>query len=266
MNLEILKHTVFENIDNSNGLFTKHFHETYTIGLTHEGLFKSVNSNVSSLSYKSSTRVINPYEIHYGDSKSWKYTNFYPSVELLSKIYEDIFFEKKVPIFQKHIIEDIQLYNLLLKLFQSIYNELDTMQVETDLINALSYLIKEYTHTTKKYDNLFDEKKIVTNSTEYINDSLDSNISLDEIAKQSSLSKYHFLRVFKKNIGLTPHSYIVMQRINKAKELIIHGQSLMDASINVGFSDQSHFIRNFRKMYGYSPKTLLRKEQFVTYK
>ncbi len=266
MNLETLKHTVFENIDNSNGLFTKHFHDTYTIGLTHDGLFKSIKSNISSLSYKNSTRIINPYEIHYGDSKSWKYTNFYPSIELLSQIYEDIFFEKQVPIFEKHIINDLYLYNLLLTLFYSVYNKFDKMQIEINLINALSYLIKTYTYTTKNYDNIFDESKIIINSTEYIKDNLGSNLCLDDISKKSSLSKYHFLRIFKKNIGLTPHHYIIMQRVNKAKELIINGQSLMDVSSNVGFSDQSHFIRNFRKMYGYSPKTLLKREKFVIYK
>ncbi len=49
-----LKHTVFENIENSNGNFTKHFHDTYTIGLTHDGFFKSINSQKATLCYKNS--------------------------------------------------------------------------------------------------------------------------------------------------------------------------------------------------------------------
>jgi len=266
MNLKLLKNTVFENIDKSNGLFKKHFHDTYTIGITHDGLFKSINSNATCLSYKNSVRIINPHEVHHGDSKDWKYTNFYPSIQLVSSVYEDMFFEKKIVIFHRHIIDEKYLYKLLYMLFNSIYNNGDDLLIQTNTINALSYLINNYTSNIKNYDNYFDDKKVILNSIEYINDSLSSNISLEDIAKQSSLSQYHFLRIFKKNIGLTPHQYILTQRINKAKNMIISGQSLINASNNVGFFDQSHFIKNFRNMYGYSPKLLLKKEKFVKFK
>jgi len=260
------KQTVFENIENSNGQFTKHFHDTYTIGITNDGMFKSINSRQSCLSFKNSTRIINPGEVHHGDSKSWNYTNFYPKVELLVELYEQMYFEKKMPIFKDHIIEDIYLCNLLYQFFQSAFNYQDKMIIETNMINVLSYLIKNYTHQTKDYSKLFNNKKIIKDSIEYINDSLESNISLDDLAQSSNLSKYHFLRVFKKNIGLTPHHYILTQRIHKAKELVLNGSTLGEVGPSVGFNDQSHFIRNFRKIYGYSPKELLKKSNFVLYK
>lgn len=266
MNLKMLNNTIFEDVNNSNGNFSKHFHDTYTIGLTHDGLFKSMNLNQTTLAYKNSTRIINPGEIHCGDSKSWKYTNFYPKIELLTHIHEQIFFYKKVPIFEKHIVEDINLYNLLHSFFLSAYKNENDIEIETNLIHALSYLVRKYTHHTKSFNNIFDDKSIIKNSIEFIKDTLDSNISLEELAKNSSLSKYHFLRVFKKNVGLTPHHYILTQKIQKAKELILEGQNLSQAGLNVGFSDQSHFIRNFRKIYGYSPKELLQKSNFILYK
>jgi len=266
MIINSLKNTIFENIPNSNGKFSKHFHNTYTIGLTHDGIFKSINEKQSTLSYKYSTRVINPDEIHHGDSTSWKYTNFYPNIELLTSIYEQIFLERKTPIFHTHIIEDQILYELLKKFFIGVFYNHDHMERETNLINALSYLIKNYTNITKEYADLYNENNIIKNSIEFINDNLSLNISLDELAQNSHLSKYHFLRVFKKNIGLTPHQYILSSRINKAKDLIISGEKPLSASFNTGFSDQSHFIRNFRRMYGYSPKVLQQKSNFILYK
>jgi len=266
MKLESLNETIFEDITNSNGKFTKHFHDTYTIGLTHDGLFKSINEKQTINSYKNSTRILNPGEIHYGDSCSWKYTNFYPKVELLAQIYEQIFFEKKIPVFERHIIEDINLYNLLYEFFLSAYENSDLMKIETNLILAMSYLIKNYTSKTKEFQNLFDDKVIIKNSIEYIKDTLDTNISLDELAKNSNLSKYHFLRVFKNQLGLTPHQYILTQRVHKAKELILNGEKLNYIPTSVGFSDQSHFIRNFRKVYGYSPKELQKNNNFILYK
>lgn len=266
MKLESLNETIFENIANSNGKFTKHFHDTYTIGLTHDGLFKSISQNQSTNSYKNSTRILNPGEVHYGDSNAWKYTNFYPKIELLTQIYEQMFFERKIPIFEKHIIEDINLYNLLFEFFFSAYENTEPMKIESNLISAMSYLIKNYTSKVENYQGLFDDKQIVKSSIEYIKDSLDTNISLDELAKNSKLSKYHFLRVFKKQLGLTPHQYILTQRVHKAKELILNGEKLNYIPASVGFSDQSHFIRNFRKIYGYSPKELQKEDNFILYK
>lgn len=266
MAIHNLINITFENIPNSNGKFTKHFHDTYTIGLTHAGMFKSVNEKQSTLSYKYSTRIINPYEIHYGDSSDWKYTNFYPTIELLVEIYEQIFLEKKIPIFHTHIIEDDILYHLLKRFFISMFYKDDKINIETNLLEALSYLIENYATISKQNIPLFDRKTIIKNTIEFINDNLADNISLDDLANNSHLSKYHFLRVFKKDIGLTPHQYIISNRINKAKNLIIKGVKPSIASLNAGFNDQSHFIRNFKNMYGYSPKILQQKSNFILYK
>ena len=255
--------TVFESIENSNGNFTKHFHDTYAIGITNSGLFKSITSNESCLSYQNSTRIVNPGEVHHGDSKCWNYTNFYPKVQLLVDLYEQMFFEKKIPFFREHVVEDIHLVKLLYVFFQSVYTYSDKMLIETNMITILSYIIQNYTDHTKKYLPMFNDQKIIKNSIEYINDSLEYNLSLDELANNSHLSKYHFLRVFKKSVGLTPHQYILTQRVDKAKDLVLNGATLSDAGLEVGFNDQSHFIRIFRKMHGYSPKELLKKNNFI---
>ncbi|XPV67802.1 MAG: AraC family transcriptional regulator [Halarcobacter sp.] len=265
MKLKYLKETFFENIQNSNDNFSKHFHDTYTIGITHQGLFKSVNENKAILSYKNSTRIINPGEVHGGNSKSWKYTNFYPSLELISDIYQQIFFEKKIPIFKEHIIEDIYLYKLLLDFFVSTYKNQDSMIIETNMITALSYLIKNYT-LTKIDEPEFYNKKILKDSIEYIKDSLETNISLDTLASNSNLSKYHFLRVFRNSIGITPHQYILIQKIEKSKELILKGMNLNEVAYSTGFNDQSHFIRNFKRIYGYVPSKLKQNSNFILYK
>ena len=260
-----LKQTTFENIENSNEKFTKHFHDTYSIGLTNGGLFKSIVSNQSCLAYENSTRVINPGEVHYGDSQSWNFRSFYPKVELLVEIYEQMFAERKIPFFKEHIIEDKKLFSLLYIFFRSAYINSEKMVIETNMINVLSYLIQNYTDHTRKNVAMFNDKEIIKNSIEYINDSLEYNLSLDQLSQNSSLSKYHFLRVFKKNVGLTPHHYILTQRIYKAKELVLNGSSLSEAGLMAGFNDQSHFIRNFKKIYGYSPKELLKKSNFILY-
>lgn len=266
MNIDTLNNTLFEHIRNTDKSFTQHFHDTYTIGITNDGLFKSKHLKKTYLSYKNSIRIANPGEMHGGDSSSWKYTNFYPTMELLSQIYEQIFFEKKIPIFEQHIIEDLVLYNFLYSLFQSVYKKEDSMKIEIKLIDTLSYLIKQYTHTTKDYDNLFNDKSIIKTSVEYIKDTLETNLTLDDLASNVSMSKYHFLRVFKQHLGITPHRYILTQKIDKARDKIINGSTISQASFEVGFSDQSHFTRNFKKLYGYTPKMIFNNNDILLYK
>ena len=103
---KLLKNTLFENVSHSNEVFSKHYHDTYTIGLTYKGLLKTCTSNESFDFYKYSIRINNPREVHSGISQHWSHANFYPTVELLSNLYEQIFFEKKVPCFENYIIND----------------------------------------------------------------------------------------------------------------------------------------------------------------
>ena len=260
---QVFNNVLFENVQNSNGAFVKHFHDTYTIGITHAGMFKSINLNQSSYCYKSSTRIINPGDVHCGDSNDWQYTNFYPTVDLLVNVYEQIFYKKKIPLFNSHLIEDKKLYFLLKTFFLHYYGNREPIELEIALIEVLSYLILHYSNETKVYEPMFNDNKIIHNSIEFINDTLEHNLSLDELSNNVGLSKYYFIRVFKNKVGLTPHQYILTKRVQKAKELIANGCELTDISYKVGFSDQSHFIRNFKKIYGYLPKEIAKNSSYL---
>ena len=89
---------------------------------------------------------------------------------------------------------------------------------------------------------------------ELISDQLNINHSLDDLAKESGLSRYHLIRSFKKSYGLSPHAYQLDERIKHAKTLLKAGHSLIDTSHLLGFADQSHLQRNFKKRLAITPK------------
>lgn len=266
MEPSFLNDTAFENIADSTSIFSYHFHDTYTIGITHHGMFTSHYEHKIIRAYERTARIINPGEIHGGDSCAWQYNNFYPSTELLSNLYEQMYGEKKMPIFEKHIVEDDELFRRLATFFQAVYSNAEPLFLESKLIDALSYLIAHYTHKAALYPFTCKDPKGMSIAVEYIHDNIASDISLDALAGAANVSKYHFLRLFKNHTGLTPHQYIIAERICKAKNLVLEGESLSLAALQAGFSDQSHFIRSFRKIYGYSPKTLFQKSNFILYK
>jgi AraC-like DNA-binding protein len=261
----LLHDTFFEHIEHSNDTFTCHFHDTYTIGVTYDGLFKSSCERKTVFAFPHAVRIVNPGEIHGGDSYAWRYANFYPSVELLSSVYEQMYGEAKVPIFEEHIVQNETLYTLLADFFQSVYACEEALVLESKLIDALSYLILHYTKQTKNALMTCKDPKAMKTVVEYIHDHLDAPISLEALSASANVSKYHFLRLFKSHTGLTPHQYIIAERVNKAQGLILEGKTLLQAGLEVGFSDQSHFIRHFRRVFGYSPKHLLQKSNFILY-
>lgn len=90
---------------------------------------------------------------------------------------------------------------------------------------------------------------------EFINENLAQNIKLIELAEIAQLSPYHFLRLFKQTTNLTPHQYILQCRIEKAKFLLQHSQiSIVEIASRVGFCDQSHLTRCFKRNLGVTPR------------
>lgn len=80
-------------------------------------------------------------------------------------------------------------------------------------------------------------------------------ISIEEMAQYAFISKYHFIRSFKAEVGLTPHQFQLQNRIRKAQRLIHNAETIAEVALTTGFCDQSHFIKQFEKQVGLPPLT-----------
>jgi len=88
----------------------------------------------------------------------------------------------------------------------------------------------------------------------YIEKNLTDNIDLENIASKAYLSKYHFCRLFKKRVGISPMKFVSFMRIEKAKELLRKDDiTISTVAISVGFNDLSSFIAHFKKVTGMTP-------------
>lgn len=90
---------------------------------------------------------------------------------------------------------------------------------------------------------------------EILNDRLAEKITLSELAAQFNLSPFHFARVFKREIGMPPHEYQLQLRIARARELLRRTprRTIADIAFELGFFDESHFRRHFRRIVGATP-------------
>jgi AraC-like DNA-binding protein len=80
-------------------------------------------------------------------------------------------------------------------------------------------------------------------------------IDLDSAASEVGLSPFHFLRLFSKVVGVTPHQYLVRSRVRRAARLLADDRrSITDVALDVGFADLSNFVRTFHRAAGVSPR------------
>ena len=90
---------------------------------------------------------------------------------------------------------------------------------------------------------------------EYIEEHLDGGPSLAQLAAVVGLNPYHFARQFKRATGLPPHQYVIMRRVERAKQLLQGGDcSLAEVAARAGFSGQSVFCHHFKRLLGVTPR------------
>ena len=91
---------------------------------------------------------------------------------------------------------------------------------------------------------------------DYIADNLDENISLSQLAAIAGMSPHYFSALFKRSTGRAPHQYVLLQRIERAKQQLRDPkQSIIDAGLDAGFQNPSHFARVFRNVVGITPSS-----------
>ena len=137
---------------------------------------------------------------------------------------------------------------------------LDRMYGEALLTALAVHLLRGYSAPVpepKRQCGGLPPEKLVR-AVEYIKDQLNTDLTVSGIAQAVFLSPYHFTRLFKESTGQSPYQYVVEARVRKAKELLTTGKfTISEVAYDVGFVDQSHLTRHFKRIFGLPPKRLL---------
>ena len=127
-------------------------------------------------------------------------------------------------------------------------------------VELLAKMESAYSVTERSLPNRL--SKPVTKAISYIEDNYSQPIKVEEIADTCRVSSSYLSRVFKKELGVSVHSYINNLRISRAVQML-SSQSVADTATANGFCDSSHFIAVFKKSFGITPSEYLRKKQSI---
>ncbi|WP_414621121.1 helix-turn-helix domain-containing protein [Calothrix sp. CCY 0018] len=126
------------------------------------------------------------------------------------------------------------------------------------LSNALAVnLLRGYSVKKTNFNlhsvGLSDSKLLLV--TDYINDNIGTEIKISDLAALVGISQFHFSRLFKKSVGMSPHKYVIKQRLERAKSLLKNPElSVTDIALLCGFNSHSHLGKYFRQLTGFTPK------------
>ncbi len=101
--------------------------------------------------------------------------------------------------------------------------------------------------------------KRIVDAKLYIDEHYLESIDLDKISDQANFSKYHFLRLFKKSFGKSPHQYLIELRLSEARRLLKNKVSVKETCFQVGFESVPSFVRLFKRREGLTPNEYAKK-------
>ncbi|HEX9001879.1 MAG TPA: AraC family transcriptional regulator [Blastocatellia bacterium] len=201
--------------------------------------------------------IVHPGEVHSNQADeggSCSYRNLYAEPELIRQAAAEITGHPGgLPFFSAAPIHDREVIALYLELHQSL--EAENLKLEQDelFLGFLAKLIARHSESSWELREPGRDGEAVYRARDYLMDNFSRNISLDELAGIAGLSPFHLNRVFSREFGLPPHAFLTQVRVARAKSLLKQGASITETAIEVGFSDQSHFTRHFRRLVSVTP-------------
>jgi AraC-like DNA-binding protein len=238
---------------------SKHAHEEYQFGLSfdcqgeyhYRGVYHTVPTG--SLSIIHSGEVHSPSDrSHLHAAATFWMMHIHPN--WMQTVFSEMT-EKSAtfPFFSMTYLSDATLNQLFLCLHAAIHRSVSQLEQDVTLCRFLSQLIFCHAENHSSIRPYQSAHTAVLVACEYLQAHYADDISLEKLAAISGLSRFHFCRVFRKEIGLSPSVYQTQLRIAHAKKLLLQGSAISTVASLTGFYDQSHFGSHFKRQVGVTP-------------
>lgn len=244
--------------------YPRHSHDYFVIGLVESGAQAYWYRGQRHVTPAGQIFLVNPDEPHTGESATldgYVYRTLYPSEDLLARLVEDTGAGRGVPYFTGSVLNDPVLVRLLSRLHQRLAGQASNSECESLLFKGLAHLIAHHSENPVSPKPAGSERGAVRRAREYLEANFSQDVSLSELATLVSLSPFYLARAFESEIGLPPHAYLEGVRIRKAREILDRGSDLVSTALAVGYSDQSHLTRRFKRFLGITPGQYIRESK-----
>ena len=238
--------------------FSRHFHEYYVIELVLNGADSFYCDGKDYLAETDQLVLINPSEVHTGNTfldVPLHYFSLNPPKETLQSIAASLSITLSNDFcFEQSLIKNPYLSQKLKVLLKSFHNGSHDLLQQEIFYDCMHELLSPIENKTTESKFLNEKDKRIELVVEYLRSHYKEDISLEKLAGMVCIDPCYFIRLFKKQIGVSPYDYLLILRTESAKQLLREGYKVQDAALESGFYDASHLNRMFLKIAAASPK------------
>ncbi len=154
------------------------------------------------------------------------------------------------------------IYNELKQIYESLYNMQESPLVPA-LLSEYFKLIGLWLGLPRYEKSAGTQDELIRNAVSYINENLNSDLTLNKLSEIFSLNKFSFFRKFKFLTGYTPNKYVMRSRLEKAAKYLMQGYNVTQTAISIGFENMSYFTKCFSEYYLVLPSDYAKKTGFL---
>ena len=236
--------------------YARHAHEHFSIGAVTRGrsyyLYGADRFEISA----GTVVLMNPGDVHACnpiDNERWSYQMLYIDTPWLTELQHQLGFstDQGYRPFTTPSTRDPVLYRGLLELYRTVVDE------RAEHLHKQSVLVSYFTEVQQRLNPspmpMREVNHKLERAAEYIREHCTQALRLEDICLAAELSPSYLIRAFKQYYGLTPHAFLVNQRIQFARAQLRQGELIADVALAAGFADQAHFQRAFKQHFAATP-------------
>jgi len=233
--------------------YQKHRHDTFAIGLT--------DSGVQEFDYRGSTRtstpgqvvVLHPDEVHdgrAGTADGFGYRILYVEPALLAEAVRVLRGRPSPLPFVKDVVSTNRTLSRAIE--HAFRTPLEPLAIDDLIVELARGLISAEDHASSPFSRRID-LAAVERARQFLDAERTRVVRSSELESITGLTRYDVCRQFKALLGTSPHRYLLMRRLEFARERMHRGRPLAEVAADAGFADQAHFTRVFRSAVGLTP-------------
>lgn len=236
--------------------YARHSHAHFSIGAITAGRSTYVHEQAQFEVAAGTVVLMNPGDVHACNpinDQPWSYVMLYVETPWLTDLQHQLGFGEELEFrrFSATHVDEAKLYGDLLGLYEILVDEhQDVLRKQSAAVEFFSDLQLRL-HPARK--SLREPNFKLERAAAYIRQHCTEILSLDDICAAAQLSPSYLIRAFKQHYGMTPHAFLINQRIQFARECLRNGQLIAEVALEAGFADQAHFQRAFKQHFAATP-------------
>lgn len=238
--------------------YDPHWHDSFLVGVTEQGVQQFNCRRVRHRSTPGQVFLLEPGDIHDGlapTDEGFTYSTLYLEPAWLDQQLRALFEhapDDSLPSFADTLCHDERLAQATALAFQAVHTQ-DLRIVRQTAMDDLLACLTRHLHWRRRINP--DPRLPLTaqRARDYLHANLERDIGLEDLAHACGIDRFRLTRAFKAAFGIAPHAYLIQLRLARARRLLAQGQTPAEVAGALGFADQSHLGRWFRRAYRLTP-------------